>query len=82
MEVGLYFGGSALAFAAAHKDPGNGPCGQHVAIDPVQSTVWENAGRLHLQRAKLAGYVDVREAASAEVLPSLVAELCRRVASV
>ena len=60
MEVGLSFGGSALAFAASHRDLGHPPTRQHVAFNPYQQSDWDNAGLAILGRAGLDGFVDVR----------------------
>lgn len=60
LEVGLSYGGSALAIAASHRDLGHTPARQHVALDPFQATDWDNTGRLALARAGLGEYVDVR----------------------
>jgi predicted O-methyltransferase YrrM len=72
LEIGLSFGGSALAFAAAHRDLGHFPAGQHVALDPYQHTVWDDCGLLALERAGLAQYMDFRSASSATELPGLL----------
>ena len=74
LEIGLSFGGSALAIAASHRDLQQPAERQHVAIDPFQSTVWDDCGREVLERAGLGGYVDVREAPSSTALPALLAE--------
>lgn len=73
LEVGLSFGGSALTFAATHRDLQHPPSRQHVAIDPVQSTTWDDCGRLALETAGLQDYVDVREDWSSTALPTLLA---------
>jgi predicted O-methyltransferase YrrM len=74
LEIGLSFGGSALAIAASHRDLQRAAGRQHVAIDPFQSTVWDDCGREVLDRAGLGGYVDVREALSSTALPALPAD--------
>jgi predicted O-methyltransferase YrrM len=74
LEIGLAFGASALAFAAAHRELDRQPNRQHVAVDPVQASCWDDTGRLHLEQAGLEGYVEIREAPSAEVLPAMMAE--------
>ena len=61
LEVGMACGGSALTFAASHRDAGSAPSGQHVAIDAWQSSGFDDVGRLQLEKAGLAEYVDVRE---------------------
>jgi hypothetical protein len=72
LDVGLSFGGSALAFCASHKQLGRSPEAQHVAIDPFQATVWDSCGLMAVERAGLAGYMDLRQAYSALELPRLV----------
>lgn len=74
LEVGLSFGGSALAIAASHRDLQRPAERQHVAIDPFQSTVWDDCGREVLDRAGLDGYVDVHETLSSTALPALSGE--------
>ena len=74
LEIGLAFGGSALTFAQSHKDLGREPLKQHTAIDPAQSKGWDDTGRLVLENAELAGYVEVIEAYSSQALPRLVEE--------
>jgi Methyltransferase domain len=72
LEVGLSFGGSALAFCACHKELGRSPEAQHIALDPFQSSVWDSCGLMAVERAGLKGYLDFREAYSAVELPKLV----------
>lgn len=61
LEIGLAFGASCLALAATHRDLNYSPNKQDIAIDPYQSTVWDNAGRLVVEKAGLSSYVDIRE---------------------
>ena len=77
LEIGMGLGGSCLAFAATHRDLGRPPTGQHIAVDPFESTVWDNAGRVLLERDGLCGYVQVREERSHAVLPRLLVEARR-----
>lgn len=72
LEIGLSFGGSALLIAATHRDLNRSPAAQHVAIDPFQKTVWDNAGVASLRRAALDRYVDVRAQFSSIALPQLL----------
>lgn len=72
LEIGLSFGGSALAFTATHRDLGHVPAGQHVALDPYQHSVWDDCGLLALERAGLAQYMDFRLVSSATELPGLL----------
>jgi predicted O-methyltransferase YrrM len=74
LEVGLSYGGSAMAIAASHRDLGHDPQHQHVAIDPYQEGRWDGCGVLSLDRAGLAGFVDVRRQLSANALAVLDGE--------
>ena len=74
LEVGLAFGGSALAFCASHKELGHRPEAQHTALDPFQSSVWDSCGLMAIDRAGLMGYMDFRETHSAIELPKLLEE--------
>jgi predicted O-methyltransferase YrrM len=74
LEIGMAFGGSALTFAASHRDLGRSPLQQHTAIDPAQTSYWDNAGQQNLEQAGLAGYVEVIEQYSAFALPQLIAQ--------
>ena len=71
LEVGLSLGGSALVFASGHRDLGRAAAQQHIAIDPFQDSFWDSTGLDRLQRAGLAGFVDVRQSPSAVALPAL-----------
>jgi len=71
LEIGLSFGASALVFCSSHKQLGHTPEGQHIAVDPFQTTVWDSCGIMALERAGLLGYMDFREAYSAFELPSV-----------
>jgi predicted O-methyltransferase YrrM len=73
LEVGLAAGGSALTFAASHRDLGHEPIGQHVAIDPYQKN-WNDLGKSLIERAGLGRYVEVIEEPSCTALPRLLAE--------
>jgi cephalosporin hydroxylase len=74
LEVGMAFGGSTVVFAAMHRSAN--PMGRrmHIAIDPFQSTVWDSVGRLKLEKAQLADFVEVIEDRSCIVLPRLMAD--------
>jgi cephalosporin hydroxylase len=74
LEVGLSFGGSALAIASSHRDLGQPPEQQHVALDPYQQSVWDNAGLMAIRSAGLDGYVDFRPQLSANGLARLLDE--------
>lgn len=70
LEVGMACGGSTLTFAATLRDIGQEPCKQHVAIDAFQTRGFDDVGRILLEKAKLDGYVDVRERLSSYDLAS------------
>jgi cephalosporin hydroxylase len=74
LEVGLSFGGSALAFCASHKELGRAPEAQHLALDPFQSRphISDSCGLLAVERAGLKAYLDLREAYSEHELPKLL----------
>jgi len=74
LEVGLCLGGSALLFTALFQDSGVAPEGQHIALDPFQTSVWKRAGLLAIERAGLSSYLDFREKSSSLELPRLVEE--------
>lgn len=74
LEVGMCFGGSALVFTASHRDLHRQAARQHVALDPYQSTVWDDAGLLAVERAGLSGYLDFRPTFSNVELPRLLSE--------
>ena len=72
LEIGLAFGASALTFADMHRKNGS-PCSrQHVAIDPHESTVWDDVARLKLEESGLGEFVEVIEAPSCLALPQLL----------
>jgi predicted O-methyltransferase YrrM len=68
IEIGLAAGGSALTFAASHRDLGHTPCRQHVAIDPYQR-LWYHLGKTLIARAALSDYVEIIEEPSRIALP-------------
>lgn len=69
LEVGLCFGASALLFTGSHREAGKPANRQHVALDPFQSSVWDNAGLLQVERAGLGSFLDFRPAYSCVELP-------------
>jgi predicted O-methyltransferase YrrM len=71
VETGMAYGLSTLAIAGVHAARESG---EHVAIDPIQSTKWRSLGRAHVRRAGLERYVEVLEERSDEALPRLAAE--------
>ncbi len=68
LEIGLANGVSAVYIAQALHDNG---AGTHLAIDPFQSTDWEDAGLVTLRRAGLAAHVALDPRPSHWVLPDL-----------
>jgi hypothetical protein len=71
LEIGLGFGGSALAITATHKELGHPPAGQHIVMDPFQARDWDNAALAAVERAGLSGYIDFRPQYSSIALASL-----------
>jgi cephalosporin hydroxylase len=72
LEVGLACGGSALTFAASHRDNGIAPRGQHFCVDHTEAIAWDDAGVVNLQRANLKEYVTIiREPSLFYALPNL-----------
>ncbi|MEQ1886575.1 MAG: class I SAM-dependent methyltransferase [Bryobacteraceae bacterium] len=74
LEIGLSFGGSATVFSWFHKSQSPSACRKHIALDPFQSSVWDDLGRLKLAEAGLAEYVEVIEQKSCIALPKLLDE--------
>jgi len=72
LEVGLSFGGSACVFTSSHRDLHREPQGQHVALDPFQTTVWDSTGLAVIERAGLSGYLDFRPKFSSLELPAML----------
>jgi predicted O-methyltransferase YrrM len=72
LEVGMCFGGSALVFTASHRDLKHSPRHQHVAIDPFQTSFWDDAGAVAVERAGLEGFLDLRRSFSSLELPQLL----------
>jgi predicted O-methyltransferase YrrM len=73
VEIGLAAGGSALTFAASHRDLGSSPARQHVAIDPYQRA-WHRLGVTLIERAGLKEFTEIIEELSCLALPSLMRE--------
>ena len=73
LEVGLCYGASALLFTGSYRESGNPATGQHIALDPFQFTVWDDAGLLQIERAGLASFFDFRSEYSGLELPRLLA---------
>jgi hypothetical protein len=74
LEIGMACGGSALTFAATHRDLQRPAVRQHVAIDGFQQTGFDDVGRIQLEEAGLNDFVEVREQLSSLELPQLVKE--------
>ena len=68
LEVGLANGISALFIAQALRDNG---AGQHIAIDPFQTSDWGQAGLVALERAGLDDLVVLHEQLSHHAIPDL-----------
>jgi len=76
LEIGMAFGGSTLAIASIFAELGDSPRGQHIAIDPFQSTFWDDAGMLQIELAGLCGFIRHIDQPSAITLPLLVKQSC------
>lgn len=74
LEVGLANGISATYIAQALADNHHGT---HVAIDPFQTSDWDDAGLNTLRRARLDQYVTLKPAPSHWVLPQLEQQALR-----
>lgn len=74
LEVGLSVGGSCLIFAVSHRDLRRAPSGQHYALDPFQSSVWDDAGLVAIEREGLSDYISYKPEYSRAALPRLLAE--------
>jgi predicted O-methyltransferase YrrM len=55
LEVGLAWGGSAIHLSAGQRDNGGG---LHIAIDPLQNTVWSGIGASEIRRLGLGDRPD------------------------
>lgn len=71
LEIGMAYGISTLFMLQGHQDNGGG---EHVAIDPYQSTWWEGIGLLNVERAGFDGMFQCIEAPSFVALPQLLAQ--------
>ncbi len=74
LETGFAFGGSCLQMTATHREMGHAPARQHVAIDPLQATMFDSCGLVRLAAAGLEPYLDFRGESSSLALPQLVRE--------
>ena len=73
LEVGLAYGGSALAIAATHQGLGHAPAAQHTVIDPYQKEGWDNAALAAIERAGLTQYIDFHPRPSSIALGAIAA---------
>jgi predicted O-methyltransferase YrrM len=73
VEIGLAYGSSALAIGEALVATG-APHPRHVVIDPLQTTVWSDAGWQLLVSAGLAPITRLVAEPSSAALPRLLAE--------
>ena len=71
LEVGLAFGLSTLSICEGLQEIGGEG---HVAIDPNQSTQWQNIGLENVKRAGFGDLLELREKPSHVALPELAAE--------
>jgi predicted O-methyltransferase YrrM len=69
LEIGLAYGISALYICQAHAE--NASKGMHIAIDPFQSSKWNNIGVFNIERAKLSKHFKFFELESEFVLSQL-----------
>ncbi len=74
LEIGLGFGGSALAISATHRELGSAASRQHTILDPFQATDWDNTAIAAIERAGLSDYVDFRPQYSSIAMAMLAAE--------
>lgn len=72
LEIGLGFGGSCLVFTSTHRDLRGGAKKQHLALDPFQTSDWDDVGLITVERAGLTGFLDFRPRFSCQELPQLV----------
>ncbi len=71
LEIGMACGGSALTFAASHRDNGFVAQGQHAAIDGFQRHGFDDVGRVQLENAGLDKFVTVHESLSSFALAKM-----------
>ena len=74
LEVGLAFGGSALTFAATHRELKGSTNGRHYAMDPYQTRLWDDCALVALEQAGLRDYVDFKSNFSWLAIPQLISE--------
>jgi len=76
LEVGLAMGASAVWMCQGLKDNNfDNEVAAHYAIDPNQTTQYDNIGRLLVQRAGLGQYLNVLETTSYRALPKLLEDV-------
>jgi len=72
MEIGLALASSCLILTCLHRDEGSIPNKQHIAIDPFQTSVWDKAGLMAIDREGLTEYLDFRKNQSSQELPRMM----------
>jgi len=71
MEIGLAYGASALAILATQAE--NGGESSHMAVDPLQSSLWKRGAVRAITDAGFASRFELVEKPSSLALPELVA---------
>lgn len=71
LEIGMAYALSTMFICQAHRDKGSG---SHIAIDPMQSTLWKSIGVLNIEKAGLSDILRFYRGLSDEVLPQLLAQ--------
>ena len=74
LEVGLAMGASAVWICQAQKE-NNRPNSLHIAVDPNQTSQYDNIGRLLVERAGLKKYLSVMEMTSYRAMPRLLEDV-------
>jgi predicted O-methyltransferase YrrM len=74
LEVGFAMGASAVWICQAQKENGIANSA-HIAIDPNQTSQYDNIGRLLLERAGLLNYLSVMEMTSYRAMPKLLEDV-------
>jgi predicted O-methyltransferase YrrM len=74
LEVGLAMAASAVWITQAQKE-NNIPNSLHIAIDPNQTSQYQNIGKLLVERAGLLKYLTVMEMTSYRAMPKLLEDI-------
>lgn len=69
LEIGMAYGLATLFICQAHHDNG---VGRHIAIDPMESSLFKSIGLSNIRKAGLDHVFDLFEAPSYEILPQLL----------